>query len=82
MSSNQDFSIRIVPHRDGRESPGRHCDWSHRSPGHEERMAMHTKRIRSHACPCGSGLTYGRCCLGRVNQEELELRRRRKQAKR
>lgn len=82
MSSSQELHIRIMPRRDSRESPGRHCDWSHCSDGHEERMIAHTKRIYSHRCPCGSRRTYGHCCLERLNQEELELRRRRKRAKR
>jgi len=82
MSGNQDFSVRIMRHRDSRESPGRHCDWSHRFDGHEERLAAHARRIRRHRCPCGSGRTYGRCCIGRINQEELELRERRRRAKR
>lgn len=82
MSNGQDFCIRIVPRRDSRETPGRHCDWSHRSPGHEERMAGHQQRIHSQACLCGSGLTYGQCCLDRMDQEYRELRQRRREGRR
>jgi hypothetical protein len=81
MSNGQEMCIRLMPHRDSQNSPGRHVDWSHRFDGHEERLVAHEQRIHSNPCPCGSGRTYGRCCLGRVNQEELELRQRRKQAR-
>ena len=46
-------------------------------PGHEERLREHASRIYSHPCPCGSGKTYGECCLERPNQEELEVKHRR-----
>jgi len=42
------------------------------------RLAEHERRIHNHPCPCGSGMTYGSCCIGRINQEELELRHRRR----
>ena len=44
---------------------------------HEERLAAHERRIHNHPCPCGSGKTYGACCIDRINQEALELRHRR-----
>jgi hypothetical protein len=75
MSSNQ-LCHRIVRNRDGGVTPGRHCDWSHQSVGHQERMAAHIERIHNHPCQCGSGLVYGRCCIGRMNQEYYELRHR------
>ena len=34
-------------------------------PDHAERMAEHRRRIAAAPCPCGSGKTFGRCCLGR-----------------
>ena len=34
-------------------------------PGHEERMAYHIMRVHNHPCPCGSGVRFGECCLGR-----------------
>ena len=48
-----------------------------RAPDHEERLAAHERRIHNHPCPCGSGKTYGTCCIDRINQEHLELRHRR-----
>jgi hypothetical protein len=45
------------------------------------RLAAHEKRIHDHPCPCGSGQRYGACCIGRVNQEHLELKRRRELAR-
>ena len=48
-----------------------------RPPDIEERLAAHERRIHNHPCPCGSGKTYGTCCLRRPNQEQLELRHRR-----
>jgi hypothetical protein len=74
--------IRIMPHRDSRYSPGRHCDWSHRFDGHEQRMAAHEQRIHSQPCQCGSGLSYGRCCIDRLDQEYRELRERRRKERR
>jgi hypothetical protein len=45
------------------------------------RLAAHEKRIHDHPCPCGSGQRYADCCIGRVNQEHLELKRRRELAR-
>jgi hypothetical protein len=42
----------------------------------ERRIVEHEKRIHNHPCPCGSGKTYGSCCLLKINQEFLELRHR------
>ena len=49
-----------------------------RPVNHEERLAAHERRIHNHPCPCGSGMTYGSCCLTRTSQEQLELRHRRR----
>jgi len=49
-----------------------------RAPDHEERLAAHERRIHNHPCPCGSGKTYGMCCLSHPNQAQLELRNRRR----
>ena len=38
---------------------------SNRFAGHEQRMAWHMMRIRSHPCPCGSGKRFVDCCLGK-----------------
>jgi hypothetical protein len=46
-----------------------------------ERLAAHERRIHDHPCPCGSGLRYADCCIGRINQEHLELKRRRELAR-
>jgi hypothetical protein len=46
-----------------------------------ERLAAHERRIHDHPCPCGSGLRYADCCIGRPNQEYLELKRRRELAR-
>jgi len=48
-----------------------------RPPDIEERLAAHERRIHNHPCPCGSGKTYGTCCLSHPNQEHLELQHRR-----
>jgi len=48
-----------------------------RPPDIEERLAAHERRIHNHPCLCGSGKTYGTCCLDKPNQEHLELRHRR-----
>ena len=32
--------------------------------GHEQRLAAHAARIQGAPCPCGSGKTYGDCCIG------------------
>ena len=45
------------------------------------RLSAHEKRIHNHPCPCGSGLRYADCCIGRINQEHLELKRRRELAR-
>jgi hypothetical protein len=82
MSRRHEMCIRIMPRRDSRNSPGRHCDWSHRSLGHEERMVAHEQRIHNHSCPCGSGLTYGCCCIDQWDQEDRELRQRRREGRR
>ncbi len=42
------------------------------------RLADHERRIHNHPCPCGSGRRYGDCCIGRPNQEHLELKHRRR----
>ena len=47
-------------------------------PDHEERLAAHERRIHEHQCPCGSGKRYVDCCIGRTNQEHIELRHRRR----
>jgi hypothetical protein len=44
---------------------------------HARRVAGHERRIHNHPCPCGSGKTYGTCCILNPRQEELELRHRR-----
>jgi hypothetical protein len=49
-----------------------------RAPDHEERLAAHERRIHNHPCPCGSGERYADCCIGRMNQDQLELRNRRR----
>jgi len=49
-----------------------------RAPDHEERLAAHERRIHNHPCPCGSGKTYGTCCIDKPNQEHLELEHRRR----
>ena len=38
---------------------------SHLFPGHEQRMAWHMMQVRNHPCPCGSGVRFGDCCLGK-----------------
>ena len=48
-----------------------------RAPDYEERLAAHERRIHNHPCLCGSGKTYGTCCLDKPNQEYVELRARR-----
>ena len=48
-----------------------------RAPDHEARLAAHERRIHNHPCLCGSGKTYGTCCLDKPNQEYVELRARR-----
>ena len=48
-----------------------------RPPDIEERLAAYERRIHNHPCPCGSGKTYGTCCIDKPNQEQLELRHRR-----
>ncbi len=48
-----------------------------RPPDLGDRLAAHERRIHNHLCPCGSGKTYGSCCISRINQEHLELRHRR-----
>jgi len=50
-------------------------------PDRLARLAAHERRIHDHPCPCGSGRTYGECCLTRPNQEHLELKRRRELAR-
>jgi len=49
---------------------------SHKFPGHQERLEEHRHRIYGHPCPCGSGMTYGKCCLTRHDQEARELKAR------
>ena len=79
MSSHDNFSLRnILPSMQARRR-GRSTH-SHAYPGHEERMAAHEARIHGHPCPCGRGLTYGACCINRINQEYLELAHRAKEA--
>jgi hypothetical protein len=56
----------------------RSCDL----PGHEERLRAHEVRIHNHPCACGSGQRYADCCIDKVNQEQLELRHRRRLARR
>ena len=51
---------------------------SHDLPGHEERMRAHEERIHNHPCGCGSGKRYVDCCIDRINQEQIELRYRRR----
>lgn len=79
MKSRDNFSLRnILP---SMQAPGRgRTTHSHAFPGHEERLAAHEVRIHSHPCPCGSGLTYGACCINRINQDALELAHRAKEA--
>jgi hypothetical protein len=45
--------------------PGKYSSDSFRFPGHEERMAGHIARVRGYPCPCGSGVRFGDCCLGK-----------------
>jgi hypothetical protein len=56
----------------------RNCD----VPDHEERLRAHEERIHNHPCECGSGKRYVDCCIGRINQEQIELRHRRRLARR
>ncbi len=43
-----------------------------------ERLAEHERRIHNHPCPCGSGKRYADCCISKINQEQIELRHRRR----
>lgn len=43
---------------------------SHDFPGHENRLASHTERIRGHPCECGSGKRYGECCMIEYETEQ------------
>jgi len=63
------------------QRPGPHPSIE-RPVDHEARLAAHEKRIHDHPCPCGSGQRYADCCIRRPNQEQLELNRRRKLARR
>jgi hypothetical protein len=45
------------------------------------RLAAHERRIHNHACPCGSGKRYADCCIGKINQAQIELRYRRRLAR-
>jgi hypothetical protein len=49
-------------------STARPAHESHLFPGHEQRMADHARRVRSAICECGSGLTYGECCMDHDTQ--------------
>lgn len=79
MKAHDNFSVRNIVRswQSPSRSPTTH---SHAYPGHEERMATHEARIHGHPCPCGSGLTYGACCINRINQDILELAHRAKEA--
>ncbi len=54
--------LRREQHRPGN---GRHSTESRMFPGHEDRMTFHMMRIRNHPCPCGSGVRFVDCCLGK-----------------
>ena len=45
------------------------------------RLAAHERRIHDHPCPCGSGKRYAGCCIGKINQAQIELRHRRRLAR-
>lgn len=49
-------------------NPARPANESHRFPGHDARLSDLTYRIRSRRCECGSGKSYGDCCMGRDRQ--------------
>ena len=59
------------------QQPG-NCRAETRPVDHEKRLAAHERRIHNHPCPCGSGRRYVDCCINRPNQEQLELRHRRR----
>jgi hypothetical protein len=46
------------------------------------RLAAHERRIHNHPCSCGSGKRYADCCIGKINQTQIELRHRRRLARR
>jgi len=54
------------------------CD----APDHEERLRAREERIHNHPCGCGSGKRPVDCCIDKINQEQIELRHRRRMAAR
>lgn len=42
---------------------------SRRFPGHEARLASHTRRIRTTPCECKTGLPYQACCMATDRQK-------------
>ena len=63
--SNYITPIRNVLRHEQDRMPGRHSAASNEHDGHEQRMTYHMMRVRNHTCPCGSGVRFGDCCLGK-----------------
>jgi len=49
--------------------------------GRARRLVAHERRIHNHPCSCGSGKRYAGCCIGKINQAQIELRYRRRLAR-
>lgn len=61
--SMHEFHITDSRRQQMEHSTARLVHESHDFPGHEQRLAEHTRRIYSTSCECGSGKSYGECCL-------------------
>lgn len=59
------FSLRCILSSQQDRSHGKAATDSNCFPGHDQRMAWHMMQVRNHPCPCGSGIRFGDCCLGK-----------------
>ena len=64
-------NLRDIRRRVMKQTPGRIHHESAMFPGHEQRLADHSERIRAAICECGSGKPYGDCCISEDRQKSL-----------
>ncbi len=62
---NNAYLLRNVLLAEQNPKSGKHCTDSYLFPGHEKRMTDHVARVQAYPCPCGSGVPFARCCLGK-----------------
>ena len=64
-------NLRDIRRRVMKQTPGRIHHESGTYAGHDMRLSDHARRISASPCECGSGETYGDCCMSEDRQSSL-----------